>query len=258
MDNFPLEILRVPPSPDQPHTHTAIFLHGRGDNITNFSTSLQWTRDSRDRTLADTFPTFRWVFPQAPRRPSVDPDRTHYNQWFDVWNVRDFADREELQLPGLQEVVPLLRELLAHEAAVLGGRWERIILMGISMGSATCVHTLFNLEVPTPERRLGAFVGFSGRCPFAGRSLDEMRRLVGVEGCPGHADVLANTPVMLQHCVNDRLVRVEWGRRQRDVLESFGAKVRWCEYPDGGHWMNSPKGTDDVVEFLRDVLGLKE
>ncbi|KAG5921501.1 hypothetical protein E4U42_005837 [Claviceps africana] len=246
-DSEPLPTLRVGPSPGHEHTHTAIFLHGRGGNIAHFHESLQYTRDSRERTLADAFPSFRWVFPQAPRR-----------QWFDVWNVRDFSDNEELQLAGLREVVPQIRDLLAREAARLGGRWDRVVLMCISMGSATSVHTLFNLDVPTPERRLGAFVGFSGRCPFAGRSLDEMRRLLGLEACPAHGDVLVNTPMMLQHCVDDPLVKIDWGRRQCEVLRSFGATVTWCEYPDGLHWMNSPEGTDHVVEFLTDVLQLGE
>ena len=37
----------------------------------------------------------------------------------------------------------------------------------------------------------------------------------------------------------------------------FGANVTWKEYPDGGHWFNSPRGMDDVVAFLEEVLGLK-
>ncbi|KAG5949786.1 hypothetical protein E4U53_005769 [Claviceps sorghi] len=251
----PLPTLEAGPSPGHEHTHTVVFLHGRGDNIAHFTESLQYTRDSRERTLAEAFPTFRWVYPQAPRR-QCEGQHVAYNQWFNVWNVRDFSDNEELQLEGLREVVPQICDLLAREAAQLGGRWDKMVLMGISMGSATSVHTLFNLDVPTPERRLGAFVGFSGRCPFAGRSLDEMRRLLRLESCPPHADVLANTPMMVQHCANDPLVKVDWGRRQCEVLRSFGATVTWCEYPDGCHWMNSPKGTDDVVEFLTDVLRL--
>ncbi|KAG6010518.1 hypothetical protein E4U21_005869 [Claviceps maximensis] len=259
----PLQTLTVPPLAPR-HTHTVIFLHGRGDNIANFSDSLQYTRDSRDRTLAETFPTFRWVFPQAPRRrrEKSSPDEPdgifdNINQWFDIWSLTDAdaPENERFQIEGLRDVVPQLRDLVASEAAHLRGRWDRVILMGISMGSATATHLLLNLDVPAPERRLGALVGFSGRCPLAGKSLGEMRRLLGLEAVPADDEVVRNTPVMLQHCVNDPLVPVAWGRTQRDVLRGFGADVTWCEYPNGGHWMNSPRGTDDVVDFLIKALG---
>ena len=232
-------------NPSAPHTHTVIFLHGRGDNAPRFADSLALSLDSRSRTLAEAFPSFRWVFPQAPlRRCAASPDTVR--QWFDVWNVRDFAENEELQVEGLREVVPALRQILAAEAAQLGGRWERVILAGISMGAATSVHLLFNLDVP----RLGAFLGFSCRCPFVGRSLAGMRSVLGLEGVPAHDNVLRNTPMLLEHCVDDPLVLVENGRRLRDALQGFGAHVEWKEYADGRHWFNSPDGIDDAVAFL--------
>ncbi|KAK8144535.1 hypothetical protein G3M48_005652 [Beauveria asiatica] len=247
----PLPLKVIPPS--APHTHTVVFLHGRGDNTTNFVAALGRFRDSNGRTLADSFPSFRWVFPQAPTRQCLAvPER--WPQWFDVWDPRDFAEREELQLEGLREVVPQIRDLLANEAATLDGRWDKVIIAGISMGGATSVHTLFNLEVPTPEGRLGAFLGFSARCPFAGRGLEGMRQVLGLSHVPDDNIVLANTPILLEHCVDDPLVRIQNGRGLRDVLTSFGAKVTWKEYPDGGHWFNSPSGADDVVAFLQKVL----
>ncbi|KAI8958550.1 hypothetical protein F5Y11DRAFT_335733 [Daldinia sp. FL1419] len=38
-------------------------------------------------------------------------------------------------------------------AALLGGRWDRIILPGLSMGGATCAHVLFNLDIPPGSGR---------------------------------------------------------------------------------------------------------
>ncbi|KAK3326682.1 phospholipase/carboxylesterase family protein [Apodospora peruviana] len=239
------------------HTHTVVFLHGRGDNPRSFASSLAHWRDSRNRTLADAFPSFRWVFPTAPMRKCASlPDTIP--QWFDVWNVRDFAEREELQSGGLREVVPAIRRILADEAALLGGRWDRVVLAGISMGCATSVHTLFNLDVvPAPEggrRRLGAFMGFSGRCPFAGRSsLAEMRAALGLgadDSGEKAEEVLRNTPMLLEHCVDDPLVLIQNGRGLRDTLRVFGAQVTWKEYPDGGHWFNGPAGMDDAINFL--------
>jgi predicted esterase len=253
MDFVPLSTVQLPSAQGQMHSHTVVFLHGRGDSAANFCNSLQYSRTSQGHTLVEAFPSLRWVFPQAPKRKCASqPDE--WNQWFDVWNVSDFTENEDLQAEGLVGVVPKIREILAKEANDLDGRWDKVILMGISMGSATSVHTLFNLDILSPDKRLGAFIGFSGRCPFAGRTLDEMRMTLQVHSSPTHSDVLKNTPMLLEHCVDDPLVLVDWGRKQCEILKDFGANVTWREYKTGGHWFNSPHGMDDVVEFLRSVL----
>ncbi|KXX75482.1 Acyl-protein thioesterase 1 [Madurella mycetomatis] len=258
--DFPTVILS--PSTTHTHTHTVIFLHGRGDNTKSFTRALSNWRDSRGRNLLDTFPSFKWVFPQAPLRPvaataKADRDPEIWPQWFDVWNVSDFADREEVQAEGLKEVVPKIRDMIAREASKLGGRWDRVILAGISMGAATGVHTLFNLDVPAEGGgRLAAFMGFCCRCPFAGRGLQGMREALGLEGTPqpGENGVLRGTPMLMEHCADDPLVKIEGGRRLRDILRGFGAAVEWREYPVGGHWFKEPDGIDDVVEFLKTVV----
>lgn len=243
--------------PTEPHTHTVVFLHGRGDNARKFKASLASSRDSRDRTLADALPSFRWVFPQAPARELANSPGTVWPQWFDVWNVHDFADQEDLQAVGLREVIPALQSLLADEATLLGGRWDRIVLAGISMGAATGVHILFNLDIPPAAGgKLAAFMGFACRCPFAGRDLAGMRSTLGLQSIPDHDHVVRNTPVLLEHCVDDPLVLVQNGRGLRETLRGFGMLVEWKEYPNGGHWFNSPNGMDDAVDFLtRHVLG---
>ena len=251
------------------HTHTVVFLHGRGDNAPNFAASLRFSRTSADLTLFQALPSFRWVFPQArrgnvpARRPcgrSVCPPPSAAGgasadhggcKGFDVWNVGDFAEREELQAEGLKEVVPALRRVLAAEAARLGGRWDKVVLAGISMGGATSAHILFNLDVPGPRPRLAAFLGFSCRCPFAGRALADMRAVLHLDAVPGHPEVVRNTPVLLEHCGDDPLVLVGSGRGLRDTLVEFGASVEWREYPAGGHWFNATTGMDDVVEFVK-------
>ncbi len=217
---------------------------------------MSFTPDSHGRTLIENFPSFRWVFPQAPTRKCASSPAI-WPQWFDVWNTGNFAEREELQAEGLKEIVPIIRDMLAREVAELGGRWDHVILAGISMGGATSVHTLFNLDVPAAQGgRLGAFLGFSARCPFAGRTLPEMRKVLGLGDVPDHDNVLRGTPMLLEHCVDDPLVLVQNGRGLRDILQSFGARVAWKEYPSGGHWFNSPTGIDDAVEFINvQVLG---
>ncbi|KAI0424605.1 phospholipase/carboxylesterase family protein [Xylaria sp. FL1042] len=239
-----IPFITTDPAPGQTHTHSVVFLHGRGDNVHDFGTGLGRWRDSRNRTLADAFPTFRWVLPQAPMRKLANGPET-WPQWFDIWNVRDFAENEGLQAIGLKEVIPVFQTMLADEAARLGGRWDRIVLAGISMGAATSVHLLFSLTEP-----LGAFMGFSSRCPFVGRSLRQMREVLNLENVSDHDEVLRKTPVLLEHCVDDPLVLIQHGRGLRDTLAGFGCQVVWKEYPDGGHWFHSPSGMDDAVEFL--------
>ncbi|KAF6840757.1 phospholipase carboxylesterase [Colletotrichum musicola] len=233
------------------HTHTVVFLHGRGDNALDFARSLNYSRDSQNRTLADAFPTFRWVFPRAKLSKSVAlPGGAEVSQWFDICNASNFAEREELQAEGLRDSVPHIREIIAGEAEMLGGRYDHVILAGISQGAATSVQTLLNLKLPNGQERLGSFLGFSCRMPFPGRSLGDTRAILGLSDVPEGDDVLRYTPILLEHCVDDGTVPIALGRELRDALRRFGSEVDWKEYPDGGHWFKSPEGMDDVVRFL--------
>ena len=169
--------------------------------------------------------------------------------------------RGELQAEGLKDSVACIRQILESEAALLQGRWHHIILAGISQGAATSTHTLLNLNISASgsatasQRRLGAFLGFSCRMPFPGRSLSETRQVLQLDNSPEGDEIIRNTPFLLQHCVDDGTVSVENGRNLRDTLRLFGAQVSWNEFPDGGHWFNSPRGIDDVVVFLENELG---
>ncbi|RDL39398.1 uncharacterized protein BP5553_03738 [Venustampulla echinocandica] len=258
-----LTVVIIPPS--APHTHTVIFLHGRGDSAKSCASSLSYSRDSSRRSLSEIFPSFRWVFPQTKMRECEAFPRHKMSQWFDIWNVSDFSQHEELQATGLRESVASIRRLLVSEATILGGQWDHLVLAGISQGAATSVHTLLNLGLPPAAEALedqqvpcalGAFLGFSCRMPFPGRSLAETRNVLSVEAPRDNNEVLdideilRNTPMLLEHRVDDALVPVESGRGLRDTLRGFGAQVTWKEYRNGGHWFNSPAGIDNAVEFL--------
>ncbi|KAI1412703.1 alpha/beta-hydrolase [Hypoxylon sp. FL1857] len=253
----------VAPLAPHKHTHTVIFLHGRGDTSQNMADSLlRWDRDSRRRSLIDAFPSVRWVFPQAEER-LVETSGETWNQWFDVWNILDMTDREELQAVGLSASVEALRRIVRREAKSVGGL-DRVVLAGISMGGATAVHTLLHLsaedghgEVVDTENdvppRLAGIMAFCSWLPFPGGSLEETREVLGLEEfLDSESDkMVRNTPAFLSHCADDPLVFVEYGRQLRDGLVGFGMDVEWHEYPDGGHWINSPQGIDDAVEFLK-------
>jgi len=69
--------------------------------------------------------------------------------------------------------------------------------------------------------------------------------------------VLRSTPILLEHCVDDPLVPVAYGRILRDALVAYGATVEWKEYEKGGHWFKTPEGIDHTVEFLERTLHIR-
>jgi lysophospholipase-2 len=177
----------VAPQGDK-HTHTVIFMHGREDCGTWFAQDFFDLKSSDGRTLAEIFPSIRWVFPTAKRRFSA---RYHHefenssfkdafegedfdiiSQWFDIWDVRDPEDRKELMLPGLQESIRQITDIIIEEAQIIP--LERIILGGISQGCATSILALLSSEL-----NLGGFIGWCGFLPFQ-RSIEALNtRTIG-------------------------------------------------------------------------------
>ncbi|KAK3984728.1 putative acyl-protein thioesterase 1 [Cladorrhinum sp. PSN332] len=250
------------------HTHTLIFLHGRGDSTNNFMRALERWRTTgqsrgRKKDIRKAFPTLRIVFPQAPsRKIAAEPaSQDARPQWFDVWDSTKPALNPEVQIPGLQHSIPLLEALIRHEASLLGNDTTKIIIAGFSMGGGTCAHLLFNLPCA-----LGAFVGLSCRLPFVSperKTMADYREVLGLgltttssaaDKAEG-AEAVKRTPVLLEHCADDPLVTVQMGREMRDALRQLGfEKVEWREYEDGGHELKHGQGVDDFVEFLGRVL----
>ncbi|KAK4224237.1 putative acyl-protein thioesterase [Podospora fimiseda] len=240
----PLSTVTIPPN--TPHTHTVVFLHGRGDTATNFQYAFTQWQDAQFRSLPDLFPFVKWVFPQSEIRPLARFPGARISQWFDTWDLANLSYKEELQIEGLKESVLSVKEILEKEVEELPGKdWGRLVIAGLSQGGATVVHVLISLE----EKKLGGLMVFSGRMPFSGRSLDETREVLGLVG-GGDDQNVKETPALVQHCIDDPMSRVENGRAVRDSLEGFGTKVEWREYDIGGHWFHSPDGIVDAAEWL--------
>ncbi|KAH6647171.1 acyl-protein thioesterase [Truncatella angustata] len=253
--------------PETEHTHTIIFLHGRGSSAQELAESLFMLRDSAKRSLSDLFPSVRWVFPQAELL-YCERDDQDWSQWFDVWNVLDFADSEELQAPGLQDSVRNIAKLVHQEAVKVGGM-DRVVLAGFGQGGATAIHALLNMPAPEisepPKRkrikidhfeaqverrqRLAGVMCFNCRLPFPGGTLDETREVLALDLIPSD-EILKSTPVFLAHCMDDPLIFIEYGRQLADALGSFGMQGVSREYPEGGHQLNAPQGIDDMVVYL--------
>lgn len=245
--------------PSAPHTHTIIILHGRGSTASAFLHEFQQSLSSSGHTLPELFPSTRWVFPSSALRPLARFPGEIASQWFDTWDISRLELREELQIAGLRESVRSIREIVQREVELLGGRWERVVLAGVSQGGATAAHVLLNLNVAGERggKRIGGLMTFCSRMPFPGRGLEETRAVLGLGLVPGGDDeVVRNTPVLGQHCVDDPLVRIGYGRQLREAFEQFGAEVTWKEYEMGGHWIKSPEGIDDAAKWLEDCVGL--
>ena len=60
---------------------------------------------------------------------------------------------------------------------------------------------------------------------------------------------LTSTPILLEHCRDDKTISVDNGHRMRDLQRRHGFRVQWKEYDEGGHWFNEPQGIDDFAGF---------
>ncbi|KAI1258732.1 phospholipase/carboxylesterase family protein [Xylariaceae sp. FL1019] len=235
------------------HTHTVIFLHGRGSNAREFSEELWENHDRRGDSLQHIFPSVRWVFPQADES-YLERFQEYHSQWFDIWGYDNPDERRELQLPGLKEVTPKLIRLIQAEASVVG--LQNVVLAGISQGCTTALHALLNYPIPADGvegQRLCAFIGLSSWMSLGSGSVKETRELLALDGSTaGPSDVIfRNTPTFISHNTDDQTVPVDQGKRLRDILTEYGMDVTWREYPTGGHWINMPQCIDDVVAFLK-------
>ncbi|TFK65436.1 alpha/beta-hydrolase [Pluteus cervinus] len=188
---YPVPVIIEPTSP---HTHTFILLHGRGDSSDDFSRIL--LRDAYIRTssgkdtttkkqdLQSIYPSVKFIFPAAKPRRATALNRTYVNQWFDFMTLQDGPDRETLQTDGVKEGCTYIHFIIKQELKNTGIPPERIVLGGLSQGSATSLFALLTLDEPgllnvdeESEKqlaglkipRLGAFIGMSGRIPFKKR-----------------------------------------------------------------------------------------
>jgi lysophospholipase-2 len=243
-------------NPSATHTHTIILLHGRGSTASEFASEFFESQASDSRFLAEILPTYKWVFPCAAlRHAHIEAEALH--QWFDMACVQTpYHDPQKLQTAGLRDSLEFVRGVVEREAREVGG-FERVFLGGISQGYAMAVTAC--LAVPTP---LAGFIAFSGWCPFAqlgsGGVLVEWLRDVGGDSREpgtwvGVEDIrrALRIPVLVEHALDDEVVPPALGRDLRDALMALGSEVQMVEYEDGGHWINEPKGIDDMVHFIK-------
>ena len=227
----------VPPT--EPHTHTIIFLHGRGSDATTFCSELFESQDSSSRFLTDIFPSIRWVFPCAPKT-HAKTEKEEMSQWFDMSSVQSPQEELEVQKPGLWESMTMTLGIINEEADIVG--LGNVLVAGISQGCAVSIFTLLESGL-----QVGGFIGLSGWLPLA-------EEIVPLMDVPGRTKDVLRTPVLLQHCEDDPVVPFGQGQKLRDELKKLGMAVEWQSFRQGGHWLNEPDGMGGMVKFIQDFV----
>ncbi|KAG0651908.1 Aspyridones efflux apdF [Hyphodiscus hymeniophilus] len=172
-DDVPSEDATVVAPLSSEHTHTIIFLHGREDFGEDLARYFFDSKASDGRSLAEIFPSVKWVFPTARLRYSAQRDfefssssfadalkeEEIISQWFDVWDIKNPEKKQDLMIPGIQESVEEILKVIKKESEIVPQ--ERIILGGISQGCATAMISFLSSGLS-----LGGFIGLSSWLPF--------------------------------------------------------------------------------------------
>jgi lysophospholipase II len=268
--------------PTQQHTHTIIFLHGRGGSGPEFSSRLFESKlTAASGTLRTQLSSWRWVFPSAKKIWSTNFRELHPT-WFDAYSLVDIYSKEELQTSGITEAVAHISDIIKTEVERLDGHSEKVVLAGFSQGSATALWTLLSqdLNKKLNGNPLGAFLGSGCWLPFdknVNRVLDNEAPRLGSEHPDAGAAFVSSTlskeflemvslrsteshplPVFLGHGADDEWIDVTLGQAVRDSFKKAGCNVLWKEYTGGndqGHWFKEPEQLLDMHEFLTSYEG---
>ncbi|KAL3422913.1 phospholipase carboxylesterase [Phlyctema vagabunda] len=251
--------------PTAEHTHTFILLHGRDSVASEFADELFESQASDDRTLRETFPSMRWVFPSAERRTSARFD-TDMSQWFDIWSVERPQERKELQGAGLRESIACILDIVREESRTVP--LDHIVLGGISQGCATAI-----LALMLGKLKIAGFVGLCSWLPLEDElhliamgsaaekasSHDAVQNLLGedlaaVQSQKQAMHLATAIPIFLAHSKDDPIVPVGNGDKLARAVADLGFTVTRRVYEDGGHWVYEPEGIDDISAFLRMCL----
>lgn len=156
-----------------------------------------------------------------------------HHAWFDYLTHGDGDTEEQLDEESLREVRGILHGIVRHEAALLGGRYDRVILAGKSQGCCTALDAALQF----PER-LGGFFGIVGH----------LLSCTPVQ----QGSAQATTPLHFYHEAEDDIHQWSWvgPAEQRLVSAGFDVRSHRSQCPDGrGHYV---VGTE--AKWIRDAL----
>ena len=182
---------------------TTVWLHGMGVNAEDLNPILVNLRQSRELGL-------HYIAPNAPlRRVTVNEDRPT-RAWFDV---RGEPGEAPLDREGMDDSTRTIHDLL-DRVCDQGRDPGHIILAGFSQGATLALHA--GLRYP---HALAGIVVMSGELLFADGLLEEA----------GSAS--RQTPILMLHGEEDRVIPIADARASRDALKASGYVVEWNEYP---------------------------
>lgn len=139
--------------PQKEHTATIIFLHGSGDQGTSF---VRFARQLNERPK---FKHVKWVLPSAKTRRSTGAGMA-YPLWFDITNFKDLSSGPWDEA-GIMESVEAIHGLVRHEMTAHNIPPHRIVLAGLSQGSATAVWSALTFA----DAKLAGVCALAGRLP---------------------------------------------------------------------------------------------
>jgi phospholipase/carboxylesterase len=193
-----------------------ILTHGRGADAGDLEPLLSIL--DPDRRLLG-------IFPRGPL--SLPPGGRH---WYIV---------REVGFPDADTFLPTYAELSEHLDGVLAEHdlsWDRTVLGGFSQGAVMS----YALGLGQGRPRPAAILAFSGFVPT-------------VQGFEVDLASRAGLPVSIALGSLDPVIRVEFGREARALLEEAGLAVSYREDP-AGHTI-SPAGLAQAITVLSAALG---
>ncbi|KAK6525374.1 hypothetical protein TWF694_005513 [Orbilia ellipsospora] len=247
-----------------PQTHTVILLHPRGSHGRILAHTIIDSCTSEGHNLSYTFPTVKFIFPTAKKRPATSFGGITIRQWFDYHSLEEIRVREYLQFEGLIETTHFVHDLIRREVED-GIDIGNIVLGGVGQGCAASLYALLAFD-----GRLGGYVGISGWFPFVAylqdvlqegenekwRVIDSLNLIRGyIDFLPLQYDVdeipVLRTPVFICHGEEDDRVDVSLGKEIVDVLRRLSMDVTWKTYVNSRYWFKASDEMKDFVDFLK-------
>lgn len=180
-----------------------IWLHGLGADGHDFEPIVPELVDP-------SWPSLRFVFPNAPVRPVTINNGMAMRAWYDISGM-DIAQKQDEV--GVRASIGSVDELIDREIG-RGIRSERILLAGFSQGGAIALAAGVR-----SAKKLGGIIALSTYLPIAEKTAAELN------------DVTRDVPIFMGHGMLDAVVPHTLGEMSRDFLKQQKYAVEWHAYP---------------------------
>ncbi|MEO8010575.1 MAG: carboxylesterase [Dokdonella sp.] len=203
--------------------HAVIWLHGLGADGHDFGPIVP-------ELVGRDWPTLRFIFPHAPKRPVTINGGMPMRAWYDITGMEIAQRQDEI---GMRASMIEVEALIAREN-VRGIDSSRIFLAGFSQGAAMALCAGLR-----HGERLAGIIALSGYLP--------MHELLAAERAPANVDV----PILIAHGNVDPVVPQALGMLARDFLRGLGYHVDWRSYT-----MAHQVCAEEIID-IRNWIGLR-